>query len=124
MKKVTKRRTDYETLSEMAHLEGVELRGLMKGKAKTAMHCGESMDYGSLVNAAAGAAAMTYLEKDERLGERKGMRNVAKAASQMLFAEASVSKRTSEEIDVNVSVMAMGGMTVDYGTVKYRVLKK
>lgn len=120
-----KKYTDHEILSDLGSLDGIEVRGLIKGRAKLAMNSVDyPVDYTALVEATTGAAAMTYLEKGERIELLKSSGRGKESNIPLLSAEASVSKRVGDEICVNVSILGTGGKTVDFKTLTYRVTKR
>ena len=120
-----KRYTDHEILSDIGSLDGIEVRGLIKGRAKLAINSADyPVDYAALVEAATGAAAMTYLEKGERIELIKPSGKSKESNMPLLSAEASVSRRIGDEISVNVSVLGTGGKTVDFKTLTYKVTKR
>ena len=122
---LVKRYSDHEILSDIGSLDGIEVRGLIKGRAKLAINSVDyPVDYSTLVEAATGAAAMTYLEKGERIELIKPSGKSKESNMPLLSAEASVSRRIGDEISVNVSVLGTGGKTVDFKTLTYKVTKR
>lgn len=120
-----KRYTDHEILSDIGSLDGIEVKGLIRGRAKLSMNSVDyPVDYTALVEAATGAAAMTYLEKGERIELLRSSGNGKETNTPLLSAEASVSKRIGDEISVNVSVMGTCGKTVGFRTLTYKVTKR
>jgi len=122
--------TDQDILynAGLRYSNSLDIKGIQKGKSKVSMWMKDNKksvnEYRKLIDAAGSVAAMTCLEKGEKILPQYSSIVEKKAPYPLLFAEAAVKKRSANDITVNVSVLGLAGETLDFGKLRYKILRK